>query len=424
MADIQKGVPSERIKGAALLGAFLGVLAGNGIVLSGAAGLSAAYLAIVKGLAGDVFRTVGGITWDVTDTTLRLAKIVVGNEKLNVLSNSLVQKTVEALQNAQAMAQDLDLKRLSSEMDASEVEAAEQAFIDSQEDLARVLQEAEAVIDEADQAIAKAQAAEAASTEDQSIDVSIPYDAAAELAFENSGDKSIPFSDFKVTYLAEAIESVKSKQPISVPYNAAAALAFEYSDRDIPFSDFKANYLVETVELVKSKHIARLKAQEETRLEAERLAEEEKMKGKEEEARRLEAARMEAERIALEEKVKAEEEEARRLEAERMEAERIALEEKVKAEEEEARRLEAERMAAEEEDNDEDDEDFMDEDDFMTAIELAQDGMEGKIVGADEIINDNSAKAEWDAAGTLARELRKGEDYSDGDERRRSRRRW
>ena len=42
-------------------------------------------------------------------------------------------------------------------------------------------------------------------------DVSIPYDAAARLAFEALGDDTLAFEDYAPTYKAEAIELVKSK---------------------------------------------------------------------------------------------------------------------------------------------------------------------------------------------------------------------
>ena len=63
------------------------------------------------------------------------------------------------------------------------------------------------------------------------------------------------FADFKVKYLADSVALVKSKQPIdvSIPYDAAAQLAYEASDRSMTFGDFKAKYLAESVELVKSK---------------------------------------------------------------------------------------------------------------------------------------------------------------------------
>jgi len=341
MADIQKGVPAERIKGAALAGAFLGVLASKGIVFSSAAGLSAAYLAISKGIAGDVLRTVGGITWDVTDTVARLVNIIAANDRLNVLPKALTEKAMNALQDAQLKARNLDNKWGTSGAYAAEVEAAEQAFLDSQDDLAKVLEEAEAVLGEADVAIANAQGA----TEgvQQVVDVSVPYDAAAELAYEES-DKSVAFDAFRVKYLAEAVK------------------------------------------LVTSKHVARLEKQNEARVEAMRLAEEKR-------------AAEEAEQQRLEEEARIAEEERAAAEAEK---ERLAAEEQLEEEEEE------------DEDTDEEaDEDYMDDDDFLAAVELAQDGLEGKIVGVDEVIADTNAKAEWDAAGTLARELQQDEDDED-----------
>ena len=104
----------------------------------------------------------------------------------------------------------------------------------------------------------------------QPVDISVPYNAAAKLAFEAS-DKSMSFSDFLPKYLAEAVAMVKSKQPtkpekpptpaapaeassdVSVPYNAAAKLAYEASDKSMTFADFEPTYLAQAVELVKSK---------------------------------------------------------------------------------------------------------------------------------------------------------------------------
>lgn len=88
----------------------------------------------------------------------------------------------------------------------------------------------------------------------QPVDISVPYNAAAKLAYEAS-DKALSFEDFEPTYLAEAVELVKSKQPvdISVPYNAAAKLAFEASDKSMSYNDFETKYLADAVALVKSK---------------------------------------------------------------------------------------------------------------------------------------------------------------------------
>lgn len=137
-----------------------------------------------------------------------------------------------------------------------------------------------------------------------SEDLSIPYDAAAKLAYETS-DKSTPYDVFKVKYESDAVELVKSKRKpvveeivkasspeknpmdseafqrallaarlniaakatasskhktvdVSIPYDAAAKLAFETSDKLLPYDDFKAKYEAEAVELVKSKKLPKL----------------------------------------------------------------------------------------------------------------------------------------------------------------------
>ena len=59
----------------------------------------------------------------------------------------------------------------------------------------------------------------------------------------------------KVILLSETL--VKSKQAnyvdVSIPYGAAAKLAYEKSDKSLTFKEFEAQYLAEAVALVKSK---------------------------------------------------------------------------------------------------------------------------------------------------------------------------
>jgi len=88
----------------------------------------------------------------------------------------------------------------------------------------------------------------------QPVDVSIPYDATAKNAYEAS-DKSMAYDEFKAQYLADAVALVKSKQPVdvSIPYDATAQLAYAASDRSMAYADFKAQYLADAVALVKSK---------------------------------------------------------------------------------------------------------------------------------------------------------------------------
>jgi len=84
--------------------------------------------------------------------------------------------------------------------------------------------------------------------EPEEIDVSIPYDAAAKLAYEAS-DKSMDYADFKTKFEADAVADVISKQPIdvSIPYDAAAKLAYEASDKSMDYADFKTKFEADAV---------------------------------------------------------------------------------------------------------------------------------------------------------------------------------
>jgi hypothetical protein len=84
--------------------------------------------------------------------------------------------------------------------------------------------------------------------EPEEVDISIPYNAAAKLAYEAS-DKSMSFVDFEPKYLAQAVAEVIAKQPvdISIPYDATAKLAYEASDKSMAYADFKVKYLADAV---------------------------------------------------------------------------------------------------------------------------------------------------------------------------------
>ena len=90
--------------------------------------------------------------------------------------------------------------------------------------------------------------------EEIEIDISIPYDAPAALAYASS-DKSMEYAAFRAKYEADALELVKSKQPIdiSIPYDAAAKLAYEASDKSMPYADFKTQYEADAVAMIISK---------------------------------------------------------------------------------------------------------------------------------------------------------------------------
>jgi hypothetical protein len=113
---------------------------------------------------------------------------------------------------------------------------------------------------------------------DELVDVSVPYDAAAQLAY-NASDKTMAFEDFKQQYLADAVADViaKQRQPkkpaapvaaapvveatsipaamidVSIPYDAPAALAYASSDKTMEYSEFKAKYEADAVADVMSK---------------------------------------------------------------------------------------------------------------------------------------------------------------------------
>jgi hypothetical protein len=100
------------------------------------------------------------------------------------------------------------------------------------------------------------------------VDISVQYDAAAQLAYKAS-DKSMTYERFKIKYVEEAIALVKSKQPgyvpepppepidVSIPYDAAALLAYEASSSRLLFEAYKPIYIEETVNMVTTKHKSR-----------------------------------------------------------------------------------------------------------------------------------------------------------------------
>jgi len=357
LSEIQDGVPAERIKGAAIAATALTLLASKGVIASSAVGLSAAYISISRSVAGDFLRTVGGITWDVTETASKLADQIGIIPAFGEVNKTVVNK----------------YKRRKPVLVASDVDEGELAFIEAEDDddLARVLEEAESVIGEADAAIAKAET-------DQKEKVK----------------QSIEEELKKITEKA----AIKEQERIAVELKLIA----------------KKEEKARVVEEDRIAGEAKLKAEEEENariIEEKIIVEETKLKAEEEEKTRI----AEEDRIIEEAKLKAEEEEKTRI----AEEDRIIEEAKLKVEEEEKARIsEEERIVEEiklkaekeEKEKEADDDILFDDDQFMAAVELAQEGIEGKIVGVDDIITDNSAKAEWDAAGVLANELRQDSD--------------
>jgi len=342
LIKIQKGVPAERIKGAALAGTVLGLLASKGVVVSGVVGLSAAYVAISKSVAGDVLRTVGGISWDVTDTATKLVDKFSTNGNVKALSKGVVKKTILKYKREKYLANGYGFD-----------EAEETAFAESDDDLARVLKQAEAVIAEADAAIARVEA-------DQKIK--------EKQSSKTSIDEEEIFAEEAQIAQAEVMEEEKR--------------IAEEANR---------NELIAQAEAIEQeKRIAEEANRNELIAQAEAIEQEKRIA---EEANRNELI-AQAEAIEQEKRIAqiAEEEEMAKI-AEKRE---IIKEVEQKVEEEEKTRIEG----LEEEDM------MFDDDEFMAAVEMAQEGIEGKIIGVEDIITDSSAKADWAAAGDLASELR------------------
>lgn len=98
------------------------------------------------------------------------------------------------------------------------------------------------------------------------LDISVPYDAAAKLAFEKAGSKG-DYNAFKTQYEADAVAAVMAKQApapaasavdssssdISVPYDAPARLAYEKAGSPGDYAEFKAQYEAQAVAEVTAK---------------------------------------------------------------------------------------------------------------------------------------------------------------------------
>eukprot|EP00977_Amphora_coffeiformis_P006950 scaffold1511_cov170-Amphora_coffeaeformis.AAC.21 len=104
--------------------------------------------------------------------------------------------------------------------------------------------------------------------DEEPIDLSVPYNAAAELAYHAAGEPGNEFAAFATRYHTAMVERVKSKvrarasaaDDLRVPYNAAAALAFADSVETTTqedFAAFEARYNTATIEWVKAKARAR-----------------------------------------------------------------------------------------------------------------------------------------------------------------------
>jgi len=283
LSKIQDGVPTDRVKGAAIAATALTFLASKGVVASGAIGLSAAYISTSKSVAGDLMRTIGEMTWDATETASKLL------DKLSITpSFGEVDKTIVNKYNTSKPI-----------VTRSNVDEGELAFIEAEGDgnLVNILKQAESVIGEADNAIAK----------------------------------------------AEADQKEKVKQSI----------------------EEELKKLAEMDAISEQKRIAdEMNLTDEIEEKARGANNEETTKG-----------------------------------------EKLEAEDGIEGTSESKKERTAKATKSDKDEELKGDDIIFDEDQILAAVELAQDMIEGKIVGVDDIINDSSTKAEWDAAGLLANEL-------------------
>jgi hypothetical protein len=102
------------------------------------------------------------------------------------------------------------------------------------------------------------------------VDISVPYDAAARLAYASQADSSLPYEEFKAQFEAQAIQDVMAKRgapptthaaaataltsDVSVPYDAAARLAYaSQTNNALPFDEFKVQFEAQAIQDVMAK---------------------------------------------------------------------------------------------------------------------------------------------------------------------------
>ena len=99
-----------------------------------------------------------------------------------------------------------------------------------------------------DQFISQMEDAQSVDDSDQ-VDVSVPYDAAAQLAYEAAGSPG-DYEAFKEQYEADAVADVIAKNnpvDLSIPYDAAAKLAYKAAKSPGDYAAFKKQFEADAV---------------------------------------------------------------------------------------------------------------------------------------------------------------------------------
>jgi len=133
--EIEKGVSGEIIKGASIAGASLGLVAGTGPIGAAMLGAGAAYTAISPGKGGQAARFVGEVSWDATNSAVKLyndfdtsTKITGATQAFIVASLQVMSK--EKPEDVNAMKAFLEaFKAQQNELEAGVEEAIREAEI-------------------------------------------------------------------------------------------------------------------------------------------------------------------------------------------------------------------------------------------------------------------------------------------------------
>ena len=109
-SELEKGVSSEAIKGAALFGATLGAILSKNIPLAVSVGVGAAYVSISPGSLGQFIRSLGAATWDTVTGSLQFLQGIDRSgdlrRKLSKSTASSFARLVEVAKESQRIAKE------------------------------------------------------------------------------------------------------------------------------------------------------------------------------------------------------------------------------------------------------------------------------------------------------------------------------
>jgi hypothetical protein len=277
-SPIEKGVPAETLKGAVISAAAVTAVVTKSVVGASAASLGAFYVTISHNSAGNLLRSFGTAIWgaahgfvtglrqvdDKTHLSERVEKVI------NTGISNIIEQVTEKDEHSAAQKSRTpgfwgDILG-NTDFVSQEQETEEQKPTAQEDKLAEevVIKEAMPVLEKPvvlpspksypppEAILAKELAVEDSSSEEEAelvmeedivVDISIPYDAAAKLAYEAS-DKSMAYPAFKTKFETNAVANVIAKQPVDIriPYDAAAKLAYDTSDKSIDYLAFKTMF--------------------------------------------------------------------------------------------------------------------------------------------------------------------------------------